>query len=58
MSSILVLGASYGSLLATKLAMAGHNACLVCTAPTAELIDREGTRVRFRILIVDALFAM
>jgi hypothetical protein len=44
---ILVLGASYGSLLATKLLMAGHGVTLVCTAPTAALINREGTRVRF-----------
>ena len=28
--SILILGASYGSLLATKLLMAGHNVTLVC----------------------------
>jgi hypothetical protein len=47
MSSILILGASYGSLLATRLAMAGHAACLVCTPPTAERINAEGTRVRF-----------
>jgi hypothetical protein len=44
---ILVLGASYGSLFATKLLMAGHAVTLVCTAPTAALINREGTRVRF-----------
>jgi hypothetical protein len=44
---VLVLGASYGSLLATKLLMAGHGVTLVCTAPTARLINREGTRVRF-----------
>ncbi len=44
---ILILGASYGSLLATKLLMAGHRVSLVCTAPTAHLINREGTRVRF-----------
>lgn len=49
MSSILVLGASYGSLLATKLAMAGHHVCLVCTAATADLINREGTVVRFPV---------
>ena len=47
MSSILILGASYGSLFATKLAMAGHRVCLVCTAGTAELINRAGTVVRF-----------
>ena len=46
---ILVLGASYGSLLGTKLLMAGHRVSLVCTRPTADLINREGTRVRFPI---------
>jgi hypothetical protein len=45
--SVLVLGASYGSLFATKLLMAGHRVTLVCTAPTAELINRRGTVVRF-----------
>jgi hypothetical protein len=29
--------------------MAGHDSTLVCTAPTAELINREGTIVRFPI---------
>ena len=28
--NVLILGASYGSLLATKLMMAGHRASLVC----------------------------
>jgi len=46
---ILILGASYGSLLGTKLLMAGQDVSLVCTAPTAELINREGTRVRFPV---------
>ena len=46
---ILILGASYGSLLGTKLLMAGHRVTLVCTRPTAELIGREGTRVRFPV---------
>jgi hypothetical protein len=46
---ILILGASYGSLLSTKLLMAGHRVSLVCTGPTADLINREGTRVRFPI---------
>jgi hypothetical protein len=45
--SVLILGASYGSLLATKLAMAGHAVSLVCTRPTADLINRDGTVVRF-----------
>lgn len=44
---ILILGASYGSLVGTKLALAGHDATLVCTSSTADLINREGTRVRF-----------
>ncbi len=48
-NNILILGASYGSLLGTKLLMAGHDVTLVCTAPTAELINREGTRLRFPI---------
>ena len=38
--NILILGASYGSLLATKLLMAGHNVSLVCRSKTAELINR------------------
>lgn len=49
MYDVLVLGASYGSLFATKLLMAGHRATLVCTAPTAELITRDGTSVRIPV---------
>jgi hypothetical protein len=44
---ILMLGASYGSLLASKLLLAGHAVHLVCLPAEAELIDREGFRVRF-----------
>jgi hypothetical protein len=47
--NILILGASYGSLLATKLLMAGHNVTLVCRNRTAELINREGTEVRLKL---------
>jgi len=46
---ILILGASYGSLIATKLLMAGHRVTLVCTPATASLINREGTVVRFPV---------
>jgi hypothetical protein len=46
---VLILGASYGSLFATKLLMAGHRVSMVCTKSTAELINREGTIVRFPI---------
>jgi hypothetical protein len=47
--NILILGASYGSLLATKLLMAGHNVTLVCREKTADLINREGTQVRIKL---------
>ena len=47
--NVLILGASYGSLFCTKLLLAGHSVTLVCTKPTAELINREGTLVRFPI---------
>lgn len=46
---ILILGASYGSLLASKLLMAGHSVSLVCRRGTADLINREGTRVRMPV---------
>ncbi len=46
---VLILGASYGSLLATKLLMAGHNVTLVCRRKTAELINRNGTEVRLKL---------
>src|SRR5262249_14960172 len=49
MRKVLILGASYGSLFGTKLLMAGYRVSLVCTRPTAELINREGTVVRFPI---------
>jgi len=47
--NILILGASYGSLLGTKLIAAGHNATLVCRAETAGLINAEGTDVRVKL---------
>jgi len=47
--NILILGASYGSLLGTKLLMAGHNVTLVCRAQTAKLINAEGTEVRIKL---------
>ena len=36
--NVLILGASYGSLLAVKLLMAGHKAKLVCLPAEVELI--------------------
>ena len=47
--NILILGASYGSLLATKLLMAGHNVTLVCRQKTADLINQNGTEVRLKL---------
>lgn len=47
--NVLILGASYGSLLGTKLLMAGHNVTLVCRKKTADLINREGTEVRIKL---------
>src|SRR5256714_14085871 len=47
--NILILGASYGSLLGTKLVMAGHNMTLVCRKKKAELINRDGNEVRIKL---------
>jgi hypothetical protein len=46
---ILILGASYGSLLATKLLLAGHAVRLVCLPAEADLINQEGARVRMPV---------
>jgi hypothetical protein len=46
---VLILGASYGSLLGTKLLLAGHTVKLVCLPHEAELINKEGTRVRLPV---------
>jgi hypothetical protein len=43
---ILILGASYGSLLATKLILAGHDVTLVCLPAEAGLINGEGAIIR------------
>src|SRR5436190_8663748 len=51
----LVMGASYGSLLAMKLLLAGHKVKLVCLPAEAELINREGTRVRMPVKGRDGL---
>jgi len=51
---ILILGASYGSLLATKLLLGGHSVKLVCLPAEADLINREGTRVRMPVKGRDA----
>ena len=48
-STVLIFGASYGSLLAAKLLLAGHSVKLVCLPDEAELINREGIRVRMPV---------
>jgi hypothetical protein len=46
---ILILGASYGSLLGVKLALAGHSVKLVCLPAEAELINAKGAIVRLPV---------
>ena len=52
---ILIFGASYGSLLATKLLLAGHNVKLVCTPAEAKLFNKEGAIVRMPVKGRDGL---
>ncbi len=47
--NLLFLGASYGSLLATKLLFGGHRIDLVCLPAEAEVINAEGLRVRLPV---------
>lgn len=53
--SILIMGASYGSLLGIKLALAGHRVKLVCLPAEAELINAEGAIVRMPVKGRDGL---
>src|SRR3989475_8347402 len=46
---ILIMGASYGSLLGTKLALAGHAVHLICLPAEADLINKEGAIVRMPV---------
>jgi hypothetical protein len=52
---VLGLGASYGSLLAIKLALAGHKVKLVCLPNEVEAINTEGIRVRMPVKARDGL---
>src|SRR5215813_2457000 len=47
--NILIMGASYGSLLASKLLFGGHAITLVCLPAEADLINAEGFRVRLPV---------
>ena len=46
---ILIMGASYGSLLGTKLALAGHDVHLICLPAEADLMNAEGAIVRLPV---------
>ncbi|NQW15973.1 MAG: hypothetical protein HQ478_00650 [Chloroflexi bacterium] len=52
---VLILGASYGSLLGAKLALAGHTVKLVCLPEEANLINTEGAIVRLPAKGVEGL---
>ena len=52
--NILFFGASYGSLLGAKVALAGHSAHLICLPEEAELINSEGAIVRLPVRGVEA----
>src|SRR5271154_731483 len=47
--NILLMGASYGSLLASKLLFGGHKLHLVCLPAEADLINAEGFRARLPV---------
>src|ERR1700746_2531102 len=47
--NILIMGASYGSLLASKMLFGGHSVHLVCLPAEADLINAEGFRVRMPV---------
>ena len=47
--NVLILGASYGSLLATKILAGGHNATLVCLPAEVDAFNTAGARVRMPV---------
>jgi hypothetical protein len=47
--NVLTLGASYGSLLATKLLFGGHKITMVCLPAEVEAFNSEGARIRMPI---------
>ena len=52
---ILIMGASYGSLLGTKLALAGHAVKLVCLPVEVEAFNKDGAIIRMPIKGRDGL---
>src|SRR3954469_25748336 len=47
--NILILGAAYGSLLASKMLFGGHKIHHICLPAEADLINAEGFRVRLPV---------
>ncbi|MEO7728480.1 MAG: 2-dehydropantoate 2-reductase N-terminal domain-containing protein [Burkholderiales bacterium] len=52
---ILIMGASYGSLLGTKLALAGHDVTLICLPVEVEAFNKDGAIIRMPIKGREAL---
>jgi hypothetical protein len=46
---IMIMGASYGSLLASKILFGGHSVHLICLPAEADLINAEGFKVRLPV---------
>jgi ketopantoate reductase len=46
---VLIMGASYGSLLASKLLFGGHEVTLICLPAEVDAINSDGIRVRLPI---------
>src|SRR6516164_2501485 len=47
--NVLIMGASYGSLFATKLLFGGHKITMVCLPAEVEAFNKDGARVRLQI---------
>src|ERR1700746_3346067 len=47
--NVLIMGASYGSLLATKLLFGGHKMTMVCLPAEVEAFNKDGARIRLPI---------
>jgi len=52
---ILILGASYGSLLGAKLILAGHDVTMICLPEEVDLINGKGIRVKIPVRGRDGL---
>ncbi|MEM1163384.1 MAG: hypothetical protein AAGJ28_20835 [Pseudomonadota bacterium] len=53
--NILIMGATYGSLLASKLILAGHSCTMVCLPDEADVINSDGLRLRIPVKGRDGL---